>query len=122
MATTRPIPAPDDLPAEAKNAWRACQRQLRAQGTWQDTDAALLESYVRSLVRAREGREAAGDEPYVAGSKGQLVPHPGLRVAAEAERDAERFARALLLTPEARRRHDVKVVEDGDDALADLVG
>jgi P27 family predicted phage terminase small subunit len=103
----RPIPAPDDLDAEANVLWRATQRHLRAQGTWQDADAPLLESYVRSVTVARAARLAAKSESFVEGSEGQLVAHPGLSVAAEAERDAARYAQALLLTPEARKRHEI---------------
>jgi hypothetical protein len=44
-----------------------------------------------------------------------IVAHPGLRVAAEAERDAARYAQALLLTPESRKRHNIE--PPGDDYL-----
>lgn len=119
--TERPVPAPEDLPDRAKSIWRASQRQLRDQGTWQDTDAPLLEAYVRAVELARVSRTAAEAEPFVAGSKDQLVAHPGLKVAAEADRDAARYAAALLLTPEARRRHDVKT-GSLEDELDRIVG
>jgi P27 family predicted phage terminase small subunit len=104
----RPVPPPDDLDEAAKALWRRVQRHLREQRTWQDTDAELLESYVRAIALARTARLTAAASPFVEGSKGQLVAHPGLKVAAEAERDAHRYATALLLTPEARKRHEVK--------------
>ena len=63
---------------------------------------------------ARTARQAAEAEPFVEGSKGQLVAHPGLRVAAEAERDACRYAGALLLTPEARKRHEIVPATTGE--------
>lgn len=122
MAKPKPIKPPEDLPAGAKALWRAAQRQLRAQGTWTDTDAPLLEAYIRALDRARAGRETASAEPYVEGSKGQLVPHPGLKVAAEAERDACRYAGALLLTPEARKRHEIELGGLADDEFLASIG
>jgi len=90
------------------------QRHLRAQGTWAATDGPLLESYVRSVLLARTAREAAGTAPFVTGSRGQPVPHPGLKVAADAEAAACRYAGALLLTPEARKRHDLAPDSDRD--------
>lgn len=114
MTRPRPVPPPDDFAEESRSLWLRVQRQLRDQGTWQDTDAPLLESYTRAVALARSARLAAAEEPFVEGSKGQLVAHPGLKVAAEAERDACRFATALLLTPEARKRHDVTPAESGD--------
>jgi len=91
----------------SRKLWLDAQRALREQGTWANTDAPLLEAYVRSVLLARRAREAAGAEPFVSGSRGQLVPHPGLKVAADAEAAACRAAGALLLTPEARKRHDL---------------
>lgn len=106
--------------------WRATQRHLRRQGTFADTDEPLLESYVRSVELARTARAAAAGRPFVEGSRGQLVPHPGLKVAADAEAAAWRYAGALLLTPEARKRHELGHVNGHrDDDLfpfAEVVG
>ena len=112
----RGLNAPKGLDPAGRELWAAAQRHLRAQGTWQDdADAPLLESYCRAVCLARSAREIAAEQPFVEGSKGQLVAHPGLRVAAEAERDACRFATALLLTPEARQRHDVRAPDHEHD-------
>jgi len=113
----RGLNAPKGLDQAGRDLWSSAQHQLKAQGTWQDSDAPLLESYVRAVCLSRTAREAAATEPFVEGSKGQLVAHPGLRVAAEAERDACRYATALLLTPEARKRHDVHAPEGADDLI-----
>lgn len=102
------IPPPDDLDEASKKLWRAKRKQLQEQNTWEDSDAETLELYVRALQRAREGREAAAPEPYVAGSKDQLVAHPGLTVARNSERDAHLYATDLLLTPAARARHEIE--------------
>jgi P27 family predicted phage terminase small subunit len=112
---TRGLNAPKGLDQAGRDLWSSAQHQLKAQGTWQDSDAPLLESYVRAVSLARTARELAAREPFVEGSKGQLVAHPGLRVAAEAERDACRYAGALLLTPEARQRHEIKAPEEGGE-------
>ncbi len=99
------------MQGEARLLWQSAQRHLRRQGTWQDADAPLLEAYVRSVVVARKARQASDAEPFVAGSRGQVVPHPGLKVAAEAEAAALRYGTALLLTPEARKRHDLAAAD-----------
>jgi P27 family predicted phage terminase small subunit len=114
------IDAPNDFDHFAESCWRRAQDQLRAQGTWEDTDAPLLESYVRSLALSRQAREAVSVCPFVEGSRGQMVAHPGVKVASDADRDAERYARALLLTPESRSRHDVGGEPDGEPFIASL--
>ena len=111
----RGLNAPKGLDPAGRELWASTQRHLRAQETFEDADAPLLESYVRAVCLSRTAREAAAEQPFVEGSKGQLVAHPGLRVAAEAERDACRYASALLLTPEARRRHEIKAPQEGGD-------
>lgn len=112
----RGLNAPKGIDDAGRELWASTQRHLRAQETWQDADAPLLESYIRAVCLARTARDIATGQPFVEGSKGQLVAHPGLKVAAEAERDACRYATALLLTPEARKRHDVRSPE-GDHAM-----
>ena len=107
------VKPPPDLVGEEK-LWFAVQKHLRAQGTWSNTDAPLLESYVRSVLLARLARAAAGSEPFITGSRGQPVAHPGLKMARDAEADAHRYAGALLLTPEARKRHELAPDSDRD--------
>lgn len=101
------VRAPEDFDEQAKAIWKHARNHLIDQGTWAATDAPLLESYVRSLTLARTARTEAGKRPFVEGSRGQTVAHPGVKMAADADRDAERYARALLLTPEARSRHQL---------------
>jgi phage terminase small subunit len=77
-----------------------------------------LERYVRAievgrLARARIAQRAAeldkegkGDQmAYLThGSQGQLVQHPDLKTARDAEKDANDYGRELLLTPAARAK------------------
>ena len=109
-----------DFDEYGRTVYGAAREELEAQGTWRDTDAPLLEAYVRSLVLARQARAEVASSPFTEGSRGQLVAHPGVKIASDAERDAERYARALLLTPEARARHDVKGRDGDEPFLASL--
>lgn len=76
-----------------------------------------LEAEIRRLENAGEGispddtkrvrevrRELSRDAFTAFGSQGQLVQHPDLKTAREAERDANDYATALLLTPAARQK------------------
>jgi P27 family predicted phage terminase small subunit len=113
-ANTKP---PSDFDRQAQILWHRLQRQARRQGTWQLGDEEILESLVRNVIRAREAREAAKDQSYVRGGNGQLAPHPGLKVADQAEAAIHRYATALILTPEARSRHGIKGVERSDNGV-----
>jgi P27 family predicted phage terminase small subunit len=107
------VPPPADLDAQAKRLWRATRKALQDQNTWRDSDGQALERYVRVCERARLAREGIPRDESgrliltAPGSKGQTVQHPNVKTAREAERDAHEYARALLLTPESRRRSDV---------------
>ena len=122
MKPPRPVPAPSTLSEEGKQLWKRTQRALREQGTWQDaTDPPLLEAWVRAVVLARSARALADREPIVAGSRGQPVANPLLKVAAESEARAMKYASELVLTPASRRKHGIEV-KTADDDLAALLG
>jgi P27 family predicted phage terminase small subunit len=124
-------PPPAYLDDESVRLWRKTKRQLNAQGTWQDSDAPLLERYIDALQRAREARariewreglgeaqSQAGEERTfwgwtALGSQRQLVQHPDVKTLREAQQDAHRYAEALLLTPAARERASVEPPETG---------
>jgi len=108
MATKRGPRAPDALDAEARTLWQDTLRALVAQGTWEDQDTEALLRYVAAVSTARTMRAAATAKPWTEGSTGQLVAHPGFKVAADADRDAARYAADLLLTPAARKRAGVQ--------------
>jgi len=121
MIRTRPIPAPAAFTGDGRLLWQEVQRHLRRQGTWQDADCPLLESYCRAVMLARTARATASVEPFITGSRGQPVPHPGIKMARDAEADARAAAAALLLTPEARKRHDLAPARSVDDDFAALL-
>lgn len=110
------VRAPGDLDKPARAVWRDVQAALREQRTWTDSDAGALHRYVVAVMTARHMRAAAACEPWTAGSTGQLVAHPGFKLAADADRDAARFAADLLLTPAARKRADLPHGHDVGDS------
>jgi phage terminase small subunit len=92
------------------------RNSLIAQGTWQDSDAPLLDRYVRALLEAEQLRaQGAAEDAIVKGSRGQPRINPLLALANEAEERAHKYAEALLLTPKSRRQHGVEV-EPPDEA------
>lgn len=122
MTRPRPVPPPDDLPEPGKDLWRATQRALRRQGTWQDSDAQLLELYVRAVVTYRTATETAAREPFTRGSRGQTVAHPALRLQRDSGADVARYGDALLLTPAARKRAGLAASKSTDDLAVILNG
>ena len=115
---------PGDLDEESKDLWTRVQHDLRRQGTWTKSDRDALERYVRAAARARHARvelDRHGSLTAV-GSQGQPVPHPAVRIAREAERDAAEYARDLLLTPRARRAAGVMERTPLDDQFEAVFG
>lgn len=100
---------PSDITGRwARNLWRKTRKQLQEQGTWQDSDVPALERYIRVLLMAKEAREQVDGKLVVRGSKEQDVAHPLLKVLRDAETDAHKYAEALLLTPAARKRAEIR--------------
>ncbi len=119
----RQLPPPKDFDDDARAVWSAAQRQLRLQGTWTKTDVPLLECYVRSVRLAQRARIAADELPFMrCPGVPQLVPHIEMKVAEGAETAALKYASALLLTPESRKRHGVEIPTGAVDELQALVG
>ena len=106
-------PPPDGLDEVARVLWRRIRDDLRARSLWRDTDAGVLERYVRSESRARQAYAQITShdgslELTTVGSQGQLVEHPAIKIARAAELDCQKYAEALLLTPAARQRHQLE--------------
>ena len=110
---------PGDLDGQSKAFWRHTRSELQAQGTWKDSDAPLLERYVRQVERARQARKNIPEDGTTRGSQGQLVEHPAIKTVREAERDAHKYATDLLLTPASRK---AQAGSSLDDEFADILG
>jgi phage terminase small subunit len=118
-------PAPAGLDSKSRALWRRLCLAMQAQGTWDLSDSLALERLVRSvevgrLARARIAARAkrGADGAYLTrGSQGQLVQHPDLKTAREAERDAASYAADLLLSPRARAQYKLGLEHDDADDL-----
>ncbi len=116
---TRAYPAHFD--GEARRLFALKVATLVRDGLWDDDrDGELLERYVTAVQVARQARTRIAQradedrtDPAAAyitsGSQGQLVQHPDLKTAREAERDAQVYEDKL------RDRLDRAPVGDGDD-------
>jgi len=122
------VTPPRDLDETSRALWRLTIEQLETQGTWQVSDVPALERYIRASERARQARDGLPRDKdgrvvmTAKGSQHQLVQHPNIKTCREAERDANDYARELLLTPASRRRAQVEAGGDGDDPLAGALG
>jgi P27 family predicted phage terminase small subunit len=102
--------APNGLDAASKALWRLVVADLTARGVLRDVDAPAITRYVlaEQVARLARARIAARvkvdpDSAYTThGSQGQLVQHPDLKTAREAERDAAAYAGDLGITPRSR--------------------
>jgi phage terminase small subunit len=108
---------PPILPPVGKRLWLEVRSYLEDFDLWRPVYADLLERYVRNLVRSRWARGIAEANPTVEGSTGQMVANPLFQVARNAELDAHKYAEALLITPEALKRHLRGVASPEEDDL-----
>lgn len=110
---------PKDLDSHHRHVYKALRREMRALGTWRDQDMHALASCVRCLQTVNhataelEAYRAEHGKLTVAGSKGQEVAHPLVRVIREAQADYASWLGRLLLTPEARAKADVRPKDEG---------
>ncbi len=96
--------APQDLDADGRALFGACQDKLRDLGIWDDVTGDLVARMVRLLQIARLLRAAGGGADAIAqAAAGGTVPDALLH-ALEVEREARVIAEQLLLTPASRRR------------------
>ena len=104
------------LTSAGRKIFSDVQAYLEEFDLWRPIYGALVERYVRNLVRSRTLREQAERNPTVDGSMGQTVANPLFAVARNAELDAHKFAESLMLTPEALKKHLRGAAgDDGDD-------
>jgi hypothetical protein len=91
---------------------RSTNSAARAPGRTRRSTA--LERYVRSCETARHSRAKIPEGGTTKGSYGQLVEHPAIKTAREAERDAHKYATDLFLTPSARCKAAIESADAGD--------
>lgn len=100
---------PEDPPAEfdggAQQLWRVTLQALQEQGTWRDHDIELLNDYCRRSMDARTFRQALEDDGRFTVSKGRIYAHPAIDKERDARRDVQALRDALVLTPDARKKH-----------------
>jgi len=96
---------PADLDTTSKAHWRKIKAHIEKRGDWVPVYAHILELLVRAMERGRLARKDLVDEKgrpcfTAIGSQGQVVQHPSVKTAREAERDVLEYLRALRLTPQ----------------------
>jgi P27 family predicted phage terminase small subunit len=109
------LATPEDFDQEARALHARTLRALQEQGTWRDHDADLLRRYVQREQDAREYRSALREDGRFIRSRGRIYAHPAIDKERDALRDVQALADALVLTPDARRRHG----RDGDSGGED---
>jgi P27 family predicted phage terminase small subunit len=116
------LATPADFDQHARALWAKSLKALQEQGTWRDHDTELLERYVRREQDARACRAAIVEKGRFIDAGKRIYAHPALDKERDALRDVQALADALVLTPDARRRHgrDDDEGGEGDDDDFDL--
>lgn len=110
------LAAPADFDERSKALHASLLKALQEQGTWRDHDIGLLNDLVRRSQDAREFRAAVGEQGrFQSSSSGRVFAHPGIDKERDARRDVQTLRDALVLTPDARKKHG----RDGDEAEGD---
>lgn len=112
---TLPEDPPDEFDATAQQLWRVTLTALQEQGTWRDHDIELLNDYCRRSQDARDFRLALDCDGRFTVSKGRIYAHPAIDKERDARRDVQALRDALVLTPDARKKHG-HAGEEGDDS------
>lgn len=113
MPTIDPSAPPPDLSVPFRALYRKVRAEMRSQRTFEDSDCVLLGQYVRCLERAAVARSGLTGDLTVRGSKGTMVPHPLVRIARDAERDAAEYGKELLLSPRSRKQYEIEARKAG---------
>lgn len=113
------VEIPEDFDDESREMLERTLVALQEQGTWRDHDAELLERYVRRKQDVREFRAAVAEQGrfQTSANGGRVYAHPGIDKERDALRDVQALADALVLTPDARKRHGRDGDDEGDDEL-----
>lgn len=113
------LATPADFDAESIELHETTLKALQEQGTWRDHDIELLNDYVRRSQDARVFRAAVeADGRFTSSAGSRIFAHPGIDKERDARRDVQSLREALVLTPDARKKHGRD--GDGDDAGDEL--
>jgi P27 family predicted phage terminase small subunit len=105
----------------AKALHASALKALQEQGTWRDHDIQLLNDLVRRDQDARTFREAVEEQGRFQSSEGgRVYAHPGIDKERDARRDVQTLRDALVLTPDARKKHGRDGEDEEGDALDDF--
>lgn len=100
------LATPASFDEESKRLHATTLKALQEQGTWRDHDIELLNDYVRRSQDARTfrmARERSGD--FQESKAGRVFAHPAIDKERDARRDVQALRDALVLTPDARKKH-----------------
>lgn len=115
------LASPDDFDDVSRQLYADTLKALQEQGTWREHDTELLTDYVRRAQDARRYRVAVVDQGEFRESKsGRVFAHPGIDKERDARRDVRALRDALVLTPDARKKHGRDGEEDDSDEFDDL--
>jgi P27 family predicted phage terminase small subunit len=114
------LATPDDFDQESVALHARTLTVLQEQGTWRDHDADLLERYVRRMQDVREYRSELKESGRFQKTKTRIYAHPAIDKERDALRDVQSLADALVLTPDARKKHGQDGDGDGDGDEFDL--
>ena len=118
-STSRFLRPPSDLSEESRRLFRRLVADLRALGGVAEIDALLLGDALRLRDRLAQIRvQLEVDGPTVAGSKGQVRPHPLIAVEQNLAREIRAAFDQLQLSP--RRRSPMVVEVDAAGRLVNL--
>lgn len=110
------LATPEDFDDESQQLHAETLEALQKQGTWRDHDIELLNDYVRRSQDARHFREAVDDDGrFQSSESGRIFAHPGIDKERDARRDVQTLRDALVLTPDARKKHGRDGEEDAGD-------
>jgi P27 family predicted phage terminase small subunit len=106
------IAPPAGCDDESKRLHAETLEALQKQGTWRDHDIELLNDYVERSQDVREFKQARRrDNDFQRSKTGRVFAHPAIDKERDARRDVQALRDALVLTPDARKKHG----RDGDD-------
>lgn len=111
---------PEDFDQHARALHARTLKALQEQGTWRDHDVDLLDRYVRREQDARIYRTELQKSGRFQKAKTRVYAHPAIDKERDALRDVQALADALVITPDARRRHGRDGDEDPDGDEFDL--